>query len=66
MSISAKVIRYCLLFREASWTVADASFVLIIPPQEIMWFGWRDLEVVEFTNCFMAPTAFIEVKPFCF
>ncbi len=47
-----------LLFTEDegawSWTVAEASLVLRIPPQEMMWFGWRDLPEVDPTSCFIA------------
>ncbi len=37
----------------ASWTVAEASLVLNIPPQEIIWLGCRDFPEVDPTKDFM-------------
>ena len=46
---------YLNLLEEAeSQTVTDASFVLKIPPEEIMWLGWRDFPEVDPTNDFIA------------
>lgn len=44
MSISTEIqiTEEYLLLIEASWTVAEANFVLRIPPHEIMWFGYLD------------------------